>query len=285
MFLSLEDISPDLFYNIDDTEILIDVNELQSLPELAKYISLGSFGTDGKVEFFGLSMSSKIETGKLFLLRDRYMIQKDQLNYINTPIFDQEFNTIPKLVQILDKYLPQTGGTAWIQGDPRPLILIQDMLEADLYYLIVLYFSSTYRDRVPTGTGIQSQVSKSYDVLTDIDFELNHYTIMQKVSNFFFYSFKNYLKITPGDIPFQNNIGTILKDVIQTKNTVVRRVTVENEINGFIDAFNNVYSDIINILNISIVNNQTQSGGDAWVVEIMANVDNEMIQFNLVSPT
>lgn len=269
MFIGLQDLSPDLFYEINDENIKISISELESIPALAQYIPMGSFGEDGASEFLNLSMNYRIEVGKLFLLRDGYAIKKFGETFILRDIFLQEFNTIPKLVDVL-----KIAG-----GDTKSEIPVSDFTTPNIYYLITLYFSSTYRSSHVNN----DQLFRSFDLLTDVNLELNKYTMITKLSTFFFGAFQHFLGTRPGEIPFQNSYGTIIKDVIHTKNTVVQRVNVENEINYFIEEFNSIYGDLIKVQEIKIDNKPADDGGDTWIVSVFAYIENEFLEFQIVS--
>ena len=143
--------------------------------------------------------------------------------------------------------------------------------------MIILYFSSTYRE-----TTTNKQLTRQYHILTDVDMELNNFLIITKVSTFFFSTFQNYLAIVPGQIPFMNDFGTTIKEVVQTKNNLVQRVRVENEINYFIEEFNLVYTDQVEIESIQIENNISVDAGDTWTINVNAYILEEYIQFKII---
>lgn len=266
MLFGLQDLSPDLYFDIDDEKINIYLSDIINMPELTNILPMGSFGEDELIKLIDLSQEDRIIVGKKYLARDDYAIKKFGVCYIKRDVYLQEFSTIPKLVGILESV-----------GVNESLIPMSSFTTGDLYYLIILYFSSMYRDPNP-----QEQLSKHYDILTDVDMELNKFIMITKVSTFFFYSFKNYLGTTKGQTPFQCEIGTGLKKVIQSKNTLVQQVQVENEINFFIDAFNMLYNDMIEVEEIQIENNRAIDGGDSWVVNVNATIEEEFIGFQIL---
>lgn len=266
MLFGLQDLSPDLYFEVDDTKIDLYLRDIIHMPELTNILPMGSFGEDEMIKLVDLPYEDRINVGRKYLARDDYAVKKFGICYIKRDIFLQEFSTIPKLVQILED--TETN---------ESLIPMTSFAQEDLYYLIILYFSSMYRDPNP-----QEQLSKQYSILTDADMELNKFVMITKVSTFFFYSFKNYLGTTKGQMPFQCEMGTKLKHVIQSKNTLVQQVQVENEINFFIDAFNELYSNLIEVSEIVIENNRAPDGGDSWVVNVNAYIENEFIGFKII---
>jgi len=147
---------------------------------------------------------------------------------------------------------------------------------SDLYYMVILYFNGIYRTNPE-----KIEELGVYKVLTDINFELNDYAMIINIKEFFTKEFIYFLKTPPGSLPFGNDFGTGLKRVIQTKNSIVRQLEIEGEINFFIQYFNNKYGDIVNIKTINIVDQQSDIGADNWIIEVYAMIKQERLIYRL----
>ena len=51
MFLGLKDLSPDLFFDVDDNKIELYLKDIRNMPELTNILPMGSFGADEKIKF------------------------------------------------------------------------------------------------------------------------------------------------------------------------------------------------------------------------------------------
>ncbi len=163
---------------------------------------------------------------------------------------------------------------------PRPKCAYKIPIEVippqDLYFMSVVYFNGIYR------TNPESiQDFGTFDMLTDIDFEQNKYSLMVDIAKFFTLEFQWFLKTTPGMIPFGCDYGTHIKHAIQTKNTEVRRINISNEINFFIFNFNTIYGSVVTVNEINITSKESESGGDTWIIEVDATVKEERLVYRV----
>lgn len=147
---------------------------------------------------------------------------------------------------------------------------------SDMYFLIVLYFNGIYRTSPQNA-----QDFGTYELLTDINFELNNYSVIIDIKEFFTLEFINYLKCIPGSLPFANDYGTKIKLAVQTKNFIVQQLEVESEINYFINNFNLVYGGLINVKSINLVSRESEVGADSWLVEVFADVTQDRMVYRL----
>lgn len=167
-------------------------------------------------------------------------------------------------------------------GDPRCMCAFEiptwTMPPSDLYFLSIVYFNGIYRTRPES-----IQDFGLFDVLTDVDFEQNKYSLMVNIKEFFTKEFQWFLKTTPGDIPFGSDFGTRIKEAVQTKDNVIRRIEIENEINFFIFNFNKTYNDWVQVKEIKIENRQTDVGGNTWYIDVHAKILEEELIFRIQS--
>ena len=85
----------------------------------------------------------------------------------------------------------------------------------------------------------------------------------------------------PGSLPFGNDYGTHIKLLVQTKNSIVRQLELEGEINFFIENFNTVYGDIVQVKSIYIVSQESDLGADTWLVEVFADIQKDRLVYRL----
>ncbi len=157
-------------------------------------------------------------------------------------------------------------------------IPIEVMPPKDIYFTEIIYFNGIYRTN-PESV----QDFGVYQVLTDIDFEQNKYSLIIDIKRFFTLEFQWFLKTTPGNIPFACDYGINIKQAVQTKNTNVQRIRIENEINFFIHNFNVIYGDLVKVETIHVVSRGSMNGGDAWVIEVHAVIKKERLVYRIES--
>ena len=159
-----------------------------------------------------------------------------------------------------------------IPSNPEP----SDIDYSDLYYLIILYFNGIYRTHPD-----YAQESGTYKILTDIDFDLNNYTMILNIKEFFTKEFIYFLKCLPGSLPFGNDYGTNIKLAVQTKNFIVRQLEVQSEIRFFIEGFNSAYGGLVKLRDINLISQESDIGADTWVVEVYADIQKERLVYRL----
>ncbi len=155
-------------------------------------------------------------------------------------------------------------------------IPIDVMPPEDLYFVCVVYFNGIYRVNPE-----HAQDFGVYQMLTDIDFEQNKYSMIVDIKRFFTLEFQWFLQTIPGMIPFGCDYGTHIKRVIQTKNTEIQRIEIENEINFFIYNFNIIWGELVQVEEILINSRASASGGDEWIVEVQAKVKQERLIYRI----
>jgi hypothetical protein len=155
-------------------------------------------------------------------------------------------------------------------------IPVWTMPPEDLYYLAIVYFNGIYRTRPES-----IQDFGEYDILTDIDFERNKYSLMVNIKDFFTKEFQWFLKVVPGDIPFSCDYGTHIKHAVQTKDQEIRRIQVENEINFFIYNFNEIYAGWVSVQDINIVSRESDRGMGGWLIDVRAKILEDELIFRI----
>ena len=299
MLLGLDDFDVDIFLRFEDENIYVYYSDFESIPELANYLPLGSFDDEGKFQLINLPKETRIEVGTLFLERDLFIEHSivDGSLQLRLDRFYEDFKNIPEVVAFCEKYYNRCKDPceSWcdsVNSQPPnyefPDYAEEDeqcfakkvpwdiMPEDDKYYVIVVYFNGIYRTSPE-----EAQNFGVYNVLTDVNFELNTYSLITDIKEFFTREFIYFLKTPPGSLPFANDYGTHIKTVIQTKNLTVQRILVENEINFFIIHFNELYGDLVTIKTINIVSQETNIGADSWLVEVYADVKRERLIYRL----
>jgi hypothetical protein len=101
------------------------------------------------------------------------------------------------------------------------------------------------------------------------------------IKEFFTKEFIYFLKSSPGSIPFANDYGTHIKLAVQTKNFIVQQIEVQDEINYFINNFNKIYGELVEVKDINIINQQNDLGGDTWLIEVYADIKQERLIYRL----
>lgn len=306
MLLSLKDFDIDIFLRMEDSDIFIYYVDFETIPQLENFMPLGSFDDDGKMRLISLNMPNRINVGMEFLHRDLYAeydeVTKESM--IRVDRFIEQFSNIPEVVDFFEPYLAmcdsdtppdwctECDGTSecpdYCSEDydtcaisiPMSEFLSVDSTGAtdytDLYYIIVLYFNGIYRTSAK-----DAQEFGTYDILTDINFEINTYSLIINIKEFFTREFIYYLKCSPGSLPFANEYGTDIKHSVQTKNFIVRQLEVEAEINAFINGFNQTYGSLVQIKNISLSSRESNVGADSWLIEVFADVQQDRLVYRL----
>ncbi len=184
-----------------------------------------------------------------------------------------DWNTYPDWCQECKEYtydpLTDSGLCAY-------LIPIEVMPPKDIYFLSVVYFNGIYRVNPE-----HSQDFGVYQMLTDVDFDLNKFSLIVDIRRFFTLEFQWFLRTVPGFIPFACDYGTYIKYAIQTKNTTIRQIEIQNEINFFIYNFNNIYGDLVQVEKIVVNSKESDTGGDEWLIEVSAKVKKERLIYRI----
>lgn len=317
MFLGVKDFDVDIFLRFDDDNIAIYYSDFETIPELAQIVPLGSFDDeDGSFLLKALPVEKRIQVGLLFMERDlmaEYDYDNEQL-LIRIDRIYEEFKNIPEVVDFCKKYTdrckfpddpnnppswcsdcnnPDTECPDYCEGDQTSCAIKIPVYEfyntqydpvtqpekyyEDLYYITVVYFNGIYR----TVPEVAEKLG-SYDLFTDIDFEQNKYSMIINLKEFFTKEFIYFLKTPVGTLPFANDYGTDIKYAIQTKNTEVQQTKIQDEIDFFVDKFNQVYEDIVLIRSVNIIQNYGEIGADSWTIEVYATVAQERLVYRLI---
>ena len=297
MFVGLEDFNVDIFLRFEDKNIYLYYIDFETIPGLESLLPLGSFH-DGRFKFINLRKEARIEVGTKFLIRDMYAYQDPLTENITIAVhqFVNEFSNIPEVMEVLDKYInlcksTSTPNPSWCtecnssnncpdycRGEAKCSlnIPISVFTKEDLYFLIVVYFNGIYRTNPE-----EAQDFSLYETLTDIDFNLNKYTCVVNIQEFFANQFQYFLQTGVGAAPFAGGYGTTIKLAVQTKNNGIRERLVEDEINYFIKGFNSLYGELIEVHDINIVENITNTGADAWQINVFASVKKERLVYRI----
>ncbi len=294
MFIGLEDFNVDMFLRLEDDNIYIYYIDFETIPELATMLPVGSF-EDDRFKFTKLIKTERIQVGLRFLIRDSFAIEDTITGdiQINITQFIQDFDNLPEVMEVINKYTDMCRtipAPSWCQdctasecpdhckADEKcaTYIPIEVFDEEDLYFLIVVYFNGIYRTNPE-----EAQNFSMYDTLTDIDFNLNKYSVITNIQEFFSKEFSYFLMTAPGSTPFANSYGTTIKLAVQTKNNQIRERLVSDEINFFITGFNNIYNDLINIETITIISNETITGADSWQINVFATIKKERLIYRI----
>jgi hypothetical protein len=330
MLLGLNDFDTEMFFSLDDKNILIYYSDFESIPELADIMPVGSFDDETEsYKWINLDKEVRLQVSTLFMLRDNY-IKKDPNTkeiYLDTEIFLREFSNIPEIISFFDVYkdICQNWGSlnypapnSWIGWDKakdenwyyedlatgniyinwtnypdwcqecKPYtyedenakcsyrIPLEVIPPTDLYFISIVYFNSLYRVK-PESV----QDFGHYDILTDIDFEENKYSLIVKIKEFFIKEFEYFIQTSVGSIPFGADYGNNIKQAVQTKDETIRRIEVENEINFFIYNFNLMYIDWVRVEQVEIIKTETDSGMGTWQIDIFAKIQQEDLIFRI----
>ncbi len=146
----------------------------------------------------------------------------------------------------------------------------------DLYFISLVYFNGIYRVNPES-----IQDFGVYEVMTDIDFSVNKYSIVVDIKKFFVTQFQWFLQTVPGNIPFACDFGSHIKHAVQTKNDNIRQTQVQNEIDFFIHNFNNIYGKLVKVQTVHIRSVTPGAGGDAWVIDVDAIIQQERLIYRI----
>ncbi len=208
--------------------------------------------------------------------------QEEGWYYIN-PVNNKKYinwNNYPDWCQECSEYTYDNP----LPGEPTPQCAYKIPTEVippkDMYFIAVVYFNGIYRTN-PESV----QDFGLYDMLTDIDFEHNKYSMVVDIKKFFTQEFQWFLKTVPGMLPFGCDFGTHIKHAVQTKESDIRKIEVENEINFFITNFNLIYGDLVIVDNIEVRTQIAKTGGDTWVIEVEATIKKERLIYRIEAET
>jgi hypothetical protein len=265
MVTAAELISPNNIVEIKAKIITYDENDIPFTSETVKYFDLNNNTS------YTNSLNPVIEIDPELTVDDiRETIENDSYLWIggcvsgdakkddNVILF---INSLPNALKVIEDYS--------LYPDTK-------IDYSDLYYLAIIYFNGIYR----TNPEDAEEVGE-YEKLTDINFDLNKYSMILNIKEFFTKQFIYFLKTPPGSLPFANDFGTSIKKVVQTKNNIVQEIQIQNEINFFINAFNDYYGELVQINQIIINRQSSDIGADSWLIEVFAKIIDDHITYRL----
>lgn len=262
--------NPEFFRDLNSGRFLITKLDLITIPALAQFISLQEFAETEEYDFSHYDIYRKVEIGVLFFKRDKYLVKKADGWYfdIEKLLKINNFNTkLINTVELLNErmYLNSDKSTNLIKLDNATNAIKLIFLEA--------YFFNKYR--------LQEEVvhTKAYLLnLTDINLNQNKYDIKTDLKTFIIEIFGNWLNTKKGTIPFASSYFCSIKDALQVKNELVRFNYLESEIKTFFADLKTIYSDSIEINDISVFSEAGSTGADTLTVVIQLKILQDVMQ-------
>ncbi len=274
MIANLDDIysslNPEFFRDFNSGRFLINKTDLITIPALVNFISLQEFAEEDEYDFSHFNIYQKVEIGIHFFKRDKYLLKKadgwyfdvDRLLSINS------FNTkLLNAVELLDTriYLNRDKSTN--------LININNITNAVKLIFLETYFFNKYRVLEDANHSEKYLLN-----LTDINLNQNKFTVKNNIKSFIIEIFGNWLNTQQGTIPFASSYYCSIKDALQVKNEQVRFNYLESEIKAFFADLKLIYSDSIEIRDVSILSEAGTTGADTLTVIIQIEILEELSQ-------
>jgi len=264
-----------LLSSIQDTEfnnvllgnarIKLELDDIRGNLELINIINFERF-VSSEVYLDDFDEHEQLNIGRIYMKHNNFIAVRSEEDRVIWREFDiyygTQFDTLIR--DIRSRYT--LISTKW-----------SDISFDDKKRLIDIYFGSMFRNQIQDKPSEDNII----ETMTDIDLTLGKFRIITSTKEFFFKAFTEYLRISKTDIPFMNDIGSDIKNSVQTKNNLVRRADIEFDINFFINHFNLLYKDSIEVQSIDIKNEGSKTGGDKWIIDISAKILHESVVIRL----
>ena len=120
------------------------------------------------------------------------------------------------------------------------------------------------------------------EYLKDVSYKLYTYTKIDDIRQFVLMQFKVFLSTSPRTIPFNNEYGSILKRLIQKKNTEDIVHIIKNEVDWFTSNLNNIYKDdkSFNVKMEDVIVEENTGGFSITVTtKVYLTINNEPFEF------
>jgi len=269
--MAISDFSPDLFFNIDKSKIIITLNDLKFIPKLSEYIPLQKISQEKEIYLTDLSYENQNKVILLFLENYHFIQYFETEKYFNYTKLEFYWPNNVYLKQIFDNLF--VDKEIEIDGITYKYYLVNKLKDQYINYIGVLFFSaySKIKDE-------KNFVIKEYDFFTDSYFENSRTGLIENLKEFFVKELSIFIDTLYGNVYGSNSFGSNLKTYIQNKNSSIVLDKIYNDFSGFINDISLLYGEFIELhdLELNVI--------DDYSIQIILVVhfNDELLRFTIV---
>ena len=271
--LSYLSLDPKYFQLNQTDRFLITKYDINHEPILMDYVRLSQFDENGDFDFTDYSIVDKDKIAKIYYRNYELLILKDNNLYLDSFKFleiapdDQELIDLFNSVDIT-RYYKDSPLTGYIK--------YSTFSDSDKLKLMKVFFFNKNK-----LLEIREHKLTTLATLTDIDLNLNKYTVIMDIKKFFFNIFFNWLSTSKGSIPFSSGYYSSVKDMIQVKNETVLFEFLKNEFTAFFNDIGLLYEASIEVIGLDFINTQNIDGSDSITINITMSFNEDNILVSL----
>ena len=268
--MAISDFSPDLFFSIDKSKIIITMDDLKYIPQLSEYIPLQKIIKENEIYLDNLDFNIQNKIILLFLENYHFIQFFGSKKYFNYTKLEYYWPNNTYYHQIFDNL--RVSKEIDIEGVKYKYYLLDDINDYYLNYIGVLFFSaySKIKDE-------KEFVEKEYDFFTDSYFENSKNGIIEDLKEFFIKQLSVFIDTLHGNIYGSNDFGSNIKTYIQNKSSNIILEKIYADFDGFINDISYLYGQFIELRDLEI--NQV----DEYSIEIIIVIhfNNELLRFTI----
>jgi len=268
-------------------KIIIYKRDILRIPKLLDFFNDNGLYIENEFILADYQKSVQNKIGLIYLDYYGYITIYQDNKFLNYSMLYDLFEGSEKLLSILNisRYNTNLDDLSKLSDEAseeeketilnRNNISILKLSENDFNLIILNFFSKNYRN---------SEITNVYVPPTEYFFDVDmsgKYKKITKVREFILDAFGNYLKISPGEIPFSNNFGSRIKEIIHMKYTNKTIKFLNDEITIFFNSIKNNFN--IDMQIVDILQMQDSTGlYDKIRISIIISVEKEILKIELI---
>lgn len=245
--LSVKDIELNYNSTIHDNNIVIQTQDIVSNLKLMKYLDSKKIYFLESLALSSLELHYQNEIGTLFLEYNNLTIDYNNKTYLNYKDMKYMFANL----EVILGYINIAYNTTQLHTDNPNIIDIAHFTTKQYNMVILNFFALKFRNFAS-----YDKVIEETNLFYDINFDFGEYNKELSMTRFMLTHFIRFISTKPDAIPFSNGFGSIIKNLIQRKNTDVTKTLIIEEINSFLSNLSSLYNQTFSLQSVNI----TESG-------------------------
>jgi len=233
--------SPELFFTLDKSKIIIKIDDIKRNQKLQKYIRLDKLLETEKIYLTDLSFKDQNEVIKLFLKEYNFIIKIANDEYFNYTKLYQFWKHNTYFIQYFSGMKPDLTIKVNDKENEEEYFHMDKIDSIMLNYIGVLFFSAYSK--------IENEkvfVQKTYDFFTDCYFDGYKFGVIEDFQEFFVKQFLTFINTTHGSFFGSYNFGSNLKNVLYSKEGKLDHLA-KMDIEGFVNDISVLYNTFLKL--------------------------------------
>jgi len=259
---------------VDFNEVIIYKKDLIKITTLMDLFISYNIYIEEEIPLRSFALNIQNEIGMIFIEYYNYTIIYQNNLYLNKDKLSKLLGDSLKIESILKLALKKTKN----KNSEKNNIDILQLNEKNLNIIILNFFSKNYRN-FSSINKIIPQTTTLYDV----NLNKNKYYKITDIKEFVLQMFSVYIRTSKSEIPFTENFGSGIKEIVQRKFDSFTKQILFEEISIFMEELTNVYSEDVTLIDVIPTERETSSGIIKIKVEIIIQINNnELIKVELL---